>query len=284
MQMPAPDQAVIARRDLIVARLIVALSAAGDVAARVIADPAETRAYECDALSAYHCRRWPSCCPRPPWASRRCCGSATKSACRWCRAGRDQPGRRLNAHSRRGGDQPGAHERGAGNRPRRSLHPRAGRPHHAVGFGRGRGGGLLLCARSVQPTRLRHRWPARCATNSRSSRISNRRSTRPSLPRSAPSRTAAAGACASPARCGTAIRSARLPRCCWRRSDSTSWNQKIRISARPGPIICCNRNCPGNCGAGNIGCMMQIGTGTALPLVHIVELLIGPAAARVRAS
>ncbi|MCV2446265.1 FAD-linked oxidase C-terminal domain-containing protein [Paracoccus sp. DMF] len=55
MQMPAPDQAVIGRRDAIVARLIAALSAAGDAAARVIDDPAETRAYECDALSAYRC-------------------------------------------------------------------------------------------------------------------------------------------------------------------------------------------------------------------------------------
>ena len=55
MQMPAPDQAAIARRDLIVARLIAALSAAGDAAARVIAEPAEILAYECDALSAYRC-------------------------------------------------------------------------------------------------------------------------------------------------------------------------------------------------------------------------------------
>ena len=55
MQMPAPDQSVIARRDAIVARLRAALAAAGDSAASVIDDPAETRAYECDALSAYRC-------------------------------------------------------------------------------------------------------------------------------------------------------------------------------------------------------------------------------------
>lgn len=55
MQMPAPDRAVIARRDAIVARLRAALAGAGDTTASVIDDPAETRAYECDALSAYRC-------------------------------------------------------------------------------------------------------------------------------------------------------------------------------------------------------------------------------------
>ena len=51
MQMPAPDAGVIARRDAIAARLSAALA---DPAA-VITDPTETRAYECDALSAYRC-------------------------------------------------------------------------------------------------------------------------------------------------------------------------------------------------------------------------------------
>ena len=51
MQMPAPDAGIIARRDQIAARLRAALA---DKAA-VITDPAETRAYECDALSAYRC-------------------------------------------------------------------------------------------------------------------------------------------------------------------------------------------------------------------------------------
>ncbi|NHF72532.1 FAD-linked oxidase C-terminal domain-containing protein [Paracoccus xiamenensis] len=51
MQMPAPDTAVIARRDQIAGRLRAAVA---DKAA-VITDPAETRAYECDALSAYRC-------------------------------------------------------------------------------------------------------------------------------------------------------------------------------------------------------------------------------------
>ncbi|WP_304620344.1 FAD-linked oxidase C-terminal domain-containing protein [Paracoccus sediminilitoris] len=49
MQMPVPDAAVMAQRQAIVARLQTALPGA------VIDDPAETRAYECDALSAYRC-------------------------------------------------------------------------------------------------------------------------------------------------------------------------------------------------------------------------------------
>ncbi|MBA4489550.1 FAD-linked oxidase C-terminal domain-containing protein [Paracoccus sp. S1E-3] len=51
MQMPAPDAGVIGRRDQIAQRLRAVLA---DKAA-VITDPAETRAYECDALSAYRC-------------------------------------------------------------------------------------------------------------------------------------------------------------------------------------------------------------------------------------
>ena len=49
MQMPDPDAGLIARRDAIVARLEQAAPGA------VIHDPAETRAYECDALAAYRC-------------------------------------------------------------------------------------------------------------------------------------------------------------------------------------------------------------------------------------
>ncbi|MDO5605610.1 MAG: FAD-linked oxidase C-terminal domain-containing protein [Paracoccus sp. (in: a-proteobacteria)] len=51
MEMPAPDAGVIARRDQIAARLGAVLA---DPAA-VITDPVQTRAYECDALSAYRC-------------------------------------------------------------------------------------------------------------------------------------------------------------------------------------------------------------------------------------
>ncbi|WP_299359447.1 FAD-linked oxidase C-terminal domain-containing protein [uncultured Paracoccus sp.] len=52
MQMPAPDQSVIARRGAIVARLRAVLAGG---AGKVIDDPVEARAYECDALSAYRC-------------------------------------------------------------------------------------------------------------------------------------------------------------------------------------------------------------------------------------
>lgn len=48
--MPAPDQDVIARKDEIVAALAAVLPADA-----VIFDPEETRAYECDALTAYRC-------------------------------------------------------------------------------------------------------------------------------------------------------------------------------------------------------------------------------------
>lgn len=50
MDMPAPNVSILARRDRIVARLASVLPADG-----LITDPAETRAYECDALTAYRC-------------------------------------------------------------------------------------------------------------------------------------------------------------------------------------------------------------------------------------
>ncbi|MCP4819763.1 MAG: FAD-binding protein [Shimia sp.] len=50
MQMPDPDRAILARKDRIVARLRDVLPAEA-----VISDEAETRAYECDALTAYRC-------------------------------------------------------------------------------------------------------------------------------------------------------------------------------------------------------------------------------------
>jgi glycolate oxidase len=50
MDMPTPDSAVLSRKDEIVARLRKVLPADA-----VIADVAETRAYECDALTAYKC-------------------------------------------------------------------------------------------------------------------------------------------------------------------------------------------------------------------------------------
>ena len=50
MEMPVPDQSIIARKARIVARLRSVLPFAA-----VIEDEAETRAYECDALTAYRC-------------------------------------------------------------------------------------------------------------------------------------------------------------------------------------------------------------------------------------
>ena len=50
MEMPAPNPAVLARKDRVVARLLKVLPADA-----VISDVAETRAYECDALTAYKC-------------------------------------------------------------------------------------------------------------------------------------------------------------------------------------------------------------------------------------
>ncbi len=50
MEMPAPNAAVLSRKQQIVKRLLTVLSADA-----VISDIAETRAYECDALTAYRC-------------------------------------------------------------------------------------------------------------------------------------------------------------------------------------------------------------------------------------
>ncbi|QPM91711.1 FAD-linked oxidase C-terminal domain-containing protein [Pseudooceanicola algae] len=50
MEMPRPDSRVLERKAELVARLTKALPAGA-----VISDPAETRAYECDALTAYRC-------------------------------------------------------------------------------------------------------------------------------------------------------------------------------------------------------------------------------------
>jgi len=50
ISMPEPDAGILARKDEIVTALSAALPADS-----VISDPFETRAYECDALTAYHC-------------------------------------------------------------------------------------------------------------------------------------------------------------------------------------------------------------------------------------
>lgn len=50
MEMPVPDPAILAKRDRILARLAAVVPEDS-----LISDPAETRAYECDALTAYRC-------------------------------------------------------------------------------------------------------------------------------------------------------------------------------------------------------------------------------------
>ena len=72
MQMPEPDPDVLARRARIVARLRDALPAEA-----VIDDPAETRAYECDGLTAYRC---PPLAAEPSCASTAPCGRAMTCA------------------------------------------------------------------------------------------------------------------------------------------------------------------------------------------------------------
>lgn len=59
MEMPAPDAGVLSRVDRIVERLQAALPADA-----VIHEPEETRAYECDALTAYRCPPLAAVLPR----------------------------------------------------------------------------------------------------------------------------------------------------------------------------------------------------------------------------
>ncbi|MDP4891551.1 FAD-linked oxidase C-terminal domain-containing protein [Cypionkella sp.] len=59
MQMPIPNATILARKAAIYARLAAVLPADA-----LITDPAETRAYECDALSAYRCAPLAAVLPR----------------------------------------------------------------------------------------------------------------------------------------------------------------------------------------------------------------------------
>ncbi len=59
MDMPIPNAAIVARKSTITARLRSVLPADA-----VISDPAETRAYECDALTAYRCAPMVAVLPR----------------------------------------------------------------------------------------------------------------------------------------------------------------------------------------------------------------------------
>ena len=59
MDMPRPSASVLGRRDRILARLADVLPADA-----LVSDPAETRAYECDALTAYRCPPLAAVLPR----------------------------------------------------------------------------------------------------------------------------------------------------------------------------------------------------------------------------
>ena len=70
MKMPAPDQAVLARRAEIVAALRAIVPGEG-----VIDAAEELRAYESDGLTAYRQPPMVVCLPRPSIRSRACCAT-----------------------------------------------------------------------------------------------------------------------------------------------------------------------------------------------------------------
>ena len=94
-----------------------------------------------------------------------------------------------------------------------------------------------------------------------------------------------------PARSSTASRCTASRRTCSRLVGSWSRRCRRRIcaAARPAPTTFCSRRSPGDCAtarsgniektapdviaAGNIGCITQIASGTAIPVVHPVELI-----------
>lgn len=86
MQMPQPNPDILQRKRAVLARLQHVLPQDA-----VIHEPSETRAYECDALTAYKCRRCLPCFRRRPNRSRMFCASATRKACRWCHAAPEHP-------------------------------------------------------------------------------------------------------------------------------------------------------------------------------------------------
>lgn len=80
MQMPAPDTRVFDRKDQIVAQLRAVLPAAA-----VITELSETRAYECDGLTAYRCP--PMCAVLPSTTAEVAAVMkiVTIWTCPWCR-------------------------------------------------------------------------------------------------------------------------------------------------------------------------------------------------------
>ena len=79
MQMPDPDERILSLRDQILGKLRAVLPKDA-----VISDPAETRAYECDALTAYRCPPLAVVLPRAQKKSLPSCGFATLRRFLWC--------------------------------------------------------------------------------------------------------------------------------------------------------------------------------------------------------
>ena len=105
--------------------------------------------------------RLPAAGGDPAAHDRRSLGRAGLSAPRAC-AGRAARGRHLARRRRaadggRGDGGSGAHEPGAGGRLSEPLHPGRGRAHQPCRDRRGRGRGVLLCPRPLEPAGLRHR-------------------------------------------------------------------------------------------------------------------------------
>ena len=89
VHMPEPDQAVLGRREQIVAALRAIVPGEG-----VIAAEREMRPYESDGLTAYKALPMVVVLPETTEQVARCCATATTMASRWCRAA---PARRCRA-------------------------------------------------------------------------------------------------------------------------------------------------------------------------------------------
>ncbi len=153
MQMPVPDASVLDRKARIVERLLAVLPADA-----VIHDPAETRAYECDGLTAYRCPPLAAVLPRST--------AEVSAVLRICHEEGVPVVPRGSGTSLAGGALPtadsvilGVARMNAVHRDglRQPFHPGAVGADEPERDGGGRERRLLLCARSVQPAGLRHR-------------------------------------------------------------------------------------------------------------------------------
>ena len=153
MEMPAPDAEVMARTARIVERLQSVLPNAA-----VIHDPAETQAYECDALTAYRC---PPLCVVLPSSTRE-----VSEIMRICSEEDAPVVPRGSGTSLAGGALPTADCVVLGVSRMTDIletdlcqpaDPCPDRPHQPVGNRRGGSGRFLLRARPVEPAGLRHR-------------------------------------------------------------------------------------------------------------------------------